>query len=121
MTWYKDAVFYELHVKAFADADGNGVGDFAGLTSKLDYVRDLGVEGVLARLGMASVRIWARARETRRSKARAALSGVEPRRVLLVGAGEAGTHIGWEIRRRPTSGLFRHRSPRARRGPSTGR
>jgi maltose alpha-D-glucosyltransferase / alpha-amylase len=44
MTWYKDAVFYELHVKAFADADGNGVGDFAGLTSKLDYVRDLGVD-----------------------------------------------------------------------------
>jgi len=44
VTWYKDAVFYEVHVKAFADADGNGVGDFAGLTSKLDYVRDLGVD-----------------------------------------------------------------------------
>ncbi|HEX3176790.1 MAG TPA: maltose alpha-D-glucosyltransferase [Methylomirabilota bacterium] len=43
-TWYKDAVFYEVHVKAFADADGNGVGDFAGLTGKLDYVRDLGVD-----------------------------------------------------------------------------
>ena len=42
--WYKDAVFYEVHVKAFADADGNGVGDFAGLTGKLDYVRDLGVD-----------------------------------------------------------------------------
>jgi len=44
MTWYKTAVFYEVHVKAFMDADGNGVGDFAGLTSKLDYVRDLGVD-----------------------------------------------------------------------------
>ncbi len=44
MTWYKDAVFYEVHVKAFMDADGNGVGDFAGLTGKLDYVRDLGVD-----------------------------------------------------------------------------
>ncbi|HXU91664.1 MAG TPA: maltose alpha-D-glucosyltransferase [Methylomirabilota bacterium] len=44
MTWYKDAVFYEVHVKAFMDADGNGVGDFAGLTAKLDYVRDLGVD-----------------------------------------------------------------------------
>jgi maltose alpha-D-glucosyltransferase/alpha-amylase len=44
MTWYKDAVFYEVHVKAFMDGDGNGVGDFAGLTSKLDYVRDLGVD-----------------------------------------------------------------------------
>ena len=44
MTWYKDAVFYEVHVKAFMDGDGNGVGDFVGLTSKLDYVRELGVD-----------------------------------------------------------------------------
>jgi maltose alpha-D-glucosyltransferase / alpha-amylase len=42
--WYKDAVFYEVHVKAFADADGNGIGDFAGLTANLDYVKDLGVD-----------------------------------------------------------------------------
>ena len=42
--WYKDAVFYEIHVKAFFDADGNGIGDFAGLTAKLDYVRELGVD-----------------------------------------------------------------------------
>ncbi|HXH82914.1 MAG TPA: maltose alpha-D-glucosyltransferase [Candidatus Tectomicrobia bacterium] len=42
--WYKDAVFYEVHVKAFFDADGNGVGDFAGLTARLDYLRDLGVD-----------------------------------------------------------------------------
>jgi len=46
MTWYKDAVFYEVHVKAFADADGNGIGDFAGLTANLDYVKDLGVDCV---------------------------------------------------------------------------
>ena len=44
MTWDKDAVFYEVHVKAFADADGNGIGDFAGLTASLDHVKDLGVE-----------------------------------------------------------------------------
>jgi maltose alpha-D-glucosyltransferase / alpha-amylase len=42
-TWYKDAVFYEVHVKAFADGDGDGVGDFRGLTARLDYLRDLGV------------------------------------------------------------------------------
>src|SRR5438132_2098804 len=42
--WYKDAVVYEVHVKAFMDADGNGAGDFAGLTSKLDYLHDLGVD-----------------------------------------------------------------------------
>ena len=44
MTWYKDAVFYEVHVKAFSDANGDGVGDFAGLTANLDYVKDLGVD-----------------------------------------------------------------------------
>jgi maltose alpha-D-glucosyltransferase/alpha-amylase len=42
--WYKDAIFYEVHVKAFADANGDGIGDFAGLTAKLDYLRDLGVD-----------------------------------------------------------------------------
>jgi maltose alpha-D-glucosyltransferase/alpha-amylase len=41
--WYKDAVFYEVHVKAFADGDGNGSGDFRGLTERLDYLHDLGV------------------------------------------------------------------------------
>ncbi len=44
--WYKDAVFYEVHVKAFMDADGNGIGDFAGLTSRLDYLAELGVDGL---------------------------------------------------------------------------
>ena len=42
--WYKDAVIYQLHVKTFADANGDGVGDFKGLTGKLSYLRDLGVD-----------------------------------------------------------------------------
>jgi len=42
--WHKDAVFYELHVKAYRDANGDGVGDFAGLVTKLDYLKDLGVD-----------------------------------------------------------------------------
>jgi maltose alpha-D-glucosyltransferase/alpha-amylase len=42
--WYKDAVFYQLHVKTFHDSDGDGVGDFRGLTARLDYLRDLGVD-----------------------------------------------------------------------------
>jgi maltose alpha-D-glucosyltransferase/alpha-amylase len=42
--WYKDAIFYEVHVKAFQDSDGNGIGDFAGLTERLDYLKDLGVD-----------------------------------------------------------------------------
>ncbi len=41
--WYKTGVIYELHVRAFQDSDGDGVGDFRGLTGKLDYLRDLGV------------------------------------------------------------------------------
>ena len=42
-TWYKDAIIYELHVRAFCDSTSDGTGDFPGLTSKLDYLRDLGV------------------------------------------------------------------------------
>lgn len=41
--WYKDAVIYELHVRAFSDSSGDGMGDFDGLTEKLDYLQDLGV------------------------------------------------------------------------------
>jgi maltose alpha-D-glucosyltransferase/alpha-amylase len=41
--WYKDAVIYELHVRAFADGNADGIGDFKGLTGKLDYLHDLGV------------------------------------------------------------------------------
>jgi maltose alpha-D-glucosyltransferase/alpha-amylase len=44
--WYKDAVIYQLHVKAFADSSGDGVGDFIGLTSKLDYIASLGVTAI---------------------------------------------------------------------------
>lgn len=44
--WYKDAVIYELHIKAFRDSNGDGLGDFAGLTEKLDHVRDLGVNTI---------------------------------------------------------------------------
>ena len=44
--WYKDAIIYELHVRAFADDDGDGVGDFRGLCSKLDYLADLGVTAI---------------------------------------------------------------------------
>ncbi len=41
--WYKDAIIYQLHVKAFFDADDDGIGDFEGLRRKLDYLQDLGV------------------------------------------------------------------------------
>jgi maltose alpha-D-glucosyltransferase / alpha-amylase len=41
--WFKDAVIYELHVRSFFDSDGDGVGDFRGLTEKLEYLQDLGI------------------------------------------------------------------------------
>ncbi|HSJ24782.1 MAG TPA: maltose alpha-D-glucosyltransferase [Longimicrobiales bacterium] len=41
--WYKDAVIYQAHVRAFYDSNGDGMGDFRGLTQKLDYLQDLGV------------------------------------------------------------------------------
>ncbi len=41
--WFKDAVIYQLHVKAFADSNGDGIGDFNGLSERLDYLHDLGV------------------------------------------------------------------------------
>src|SRR5262245_44495047 len=44
--WYKDALIYELHVRAFHDSVGDGVGDFRGLTQKLDYLQDLGVTAI---------------------------------------------------------------------------
>ena len=44
--WYKDAVFYEVFVRAFADSNGDGIGDLRGLTSKLDYLQELGIDCV---------------------------------------------------------------------------
>ena len=41
--WFKDAIIYEVPVRAFADSNGDGIGDFIGLTEKLDYLHDLGV------------------------------------------------------------------------------
>ncbi|BBK36526.1 trehalose synthase [Allostella sp. ATCC 35155] len=44
--WYKDAIIYQLHVKSFADSNGDGIGDFPGLISKLDYIAELGANTI---------------------------------------------------------------------------
>jgi maltose alpha-D-glucosyltransferase / alpha-amylase len=44
--WYKDAVIYQAHVRAFFDSNGDGMGDFRGLTQKLDYLQDLGITAI---------------------------------------------------------------------------
>lgn len=44
--WYKDAIIYQLHVKTFCDSNGDGIGDFNGLTQKLDYLKNLGITAI---------------------------------------------------------------------------
>jgi maltose alpha-D-glucosyltransferase / alpha-amylase len=44
--WYKDAVIYQLHVRTFCDSNADGIGDFRGLTSKLDYLQELGINAL---------------------------------------------------------------------------
>jgi maltose alpha-D-glucosyltransferase / alpha-amylase len=44
--WYRDAIIYQLHVKSFFDANNDGIGDFAGLTEKVDYIKDLGATAI---------------------------------------------------------------------------
>ncbi|HEY8381040.1 MAG TPA: maltose alpha-D-glucosyltransferase [Microvirga sp.] len=44
--WYRDAIIYQLHVKSFFDSNGDGIGDFEGVTRKLDYIKDLGVSAI---------------------------------------------------------------------------
>lgn len=44
--WFKDAIIYELHVRAFFDSNGDGIGDFQGLILKLDYLEDLGINTI---------------------------------------------------------------------------
>ena len=44
--WYKDAVIYQLHVRTFCDSNGDGIGDFRGLTGKLDYLQELGINAI---------------------------------------------------------------------------
>jgi len=44
--WYKDGIFYEVNVRSYADSNNDGIGDFKGLTSKLPYIRDLGISCV---------------------------------------------------------------------------
>jgi maltose alpha-D-glucosyltransferase/alpha-amylase len=44
--WYKDAVVYQVHVRAFYDSNGDGIGDFGGLAQKLDYLQQLGINAI---------------------------------------------------------------------------
>ena len=46
LLWFKDAIVYEMHVRSFKDSSGNGIGDFRGAISKLDYLEELGVNAI---------------------------------------------------------------------------
>ena len=75
--WYKDAIFYELHIKAFYDSNGDGIGDFRGLIEKLDYLRELGVDCIWVTPSPGSergARPWPRAASPARPSARSGTS-----------------------------------------------
>ncbi|MFT3895252.1 MAG: alpha-amylase family glycosyl hydrolase [Anaerolineales bacterium] len=44
--WWNDTVFYEIFVRSFRDSDGNGIGDFNGITERLDYLETMGIRGI---------------------------------------------------------------------------
>ena len=44
--WWKNAVFYQIYPKSFQDTDGDGIGDLAGIISRLDYLENLGIDGI---------------------------------------------------------------------------
>ncbi|MBV7504266.1 alpha-glucosidase [Bacillus sp. sid0103] len=46
MKWWKQSTFYEIYMPSFKDGNGDGIGDFAGITSKLDYLKELGIDGL---------------------------------------------------------------------------
>ena len=46
LKWWQRAVFYQIYPRSFSDSNGDGIGDLPGMTSKLDYLRDLGVDAV---------------------------------------------------------------------------
>ena len=119
--WYKDAVIYEVHVRAFCDGNGDGIGDFPGLTQKLDYLQDLGVTALWLLPFYPSplkttvttsptirtfTRITARSRTSKYSCAR---------RIV---AGSASSRSWWSIIRRTSIHGF---SARAKQNPARAR
>ena len=46
LKWWQRAVFYQIYPRSFADGNGDGIGDFPGITGKLDYLRDLGIDAL---------------------------------------------------------------------------
>ena len=46
LKWWQQAVFYQIYPRSFADGNGDGIGDFRGMSAKLDYLRDLGIDAI---------------------------------------------------------------------------
>ena len=46
LKWWQTAVFYQIYPRSFADGNGDGIGDFKGMISKLDYLKDLGIDAI---------------------------------------------------------------------------
>ncbi|MFO1249396.1 MAG: alpha-amylase family glycosyl hydrolase [Alphaproteobacteria bacterium] len=60
MPWWKGATIYQVYVRSFCDGNGDGQGDFAGLTGKLDYIKSLGMDAIwLSPIHPSPNRDWA--------------------------------------------------------------
>ena len=119
--WYKDAVIYQLHVKSFFDANNDGIGDFAGLIEKLDYIAELGVNTDLAAAVLSEPAPRRRLRHLRLSRRASGLRQRSPTsRRFIAEAHARGLRVVTEL-------VINHTSDqhpwfqRARRAPSRAR
>ena len=61
-TWWKESVIYQIYPRSFADSNGDGIGDLNGITSKLDYLKELGIDVIPFRSPMPSPLLSAKLR-----------------------------------------------------------
>ena len=65
LKWWQTAVFYQIYPRSFADGNGDGIGDFKGITEKLDYLAELGIDAHLALAALSLAQLGLRLRRQR--------------------------------------------------------
>src|ERR671915_62409 len=100
-SWWRGGVLYQIYVRSFADTDGDGVGDLAGVRSRLDYLEWLGVDGVWLSPVAGSPCSWTSSRTTRATATRGSSRRVRPA-THRAAAGTSGAIRSRTGRRRTT-------------------